>query len=118
MKKKRTGNRTPGVQENGRGEAAGNGEGIQEIQLIPAESVRGPDDGAAPVRQRSPTLVRERAQKYFHENFIENDFGHVCNICDRLWFMKDVRRVSEKMVNMLAVEFPYENVKDFMVCAN
>ena len=59
-----------------------------------------------------------RRNMYFHENFIENDFGHVCNICDQLWFMKDVRRVSEKMVNMLAVEFPYENVKDFKVCAN
>ena len=120
-KRKRTRSTGSGAsrgQENCEEKTGGDGEGILENQSIVAESVREPVGGAAPVRLRSPTLVRERAEKYYHEKFIANEFGHVCNVCDRLWFMKDLRRVSEGMVNMLAIEFPGENVKNFMVCTN
>ncbi|GFR22603.1 helitron_like_N domain-containing protein [Trichonephila clavata] len=31
------------------------------------------------------------AHREFQKDFLENDFGHVCDICDRLWFKKDLK---------------------------
>ena len=91
------------------------GDGPRLAQEVPTDPVQGTSEiSAVPTRRDSPSLVWERAEEYFHENFIENDFGHVCDICDRSWFMKDVGRVSEKMVDLLAAEFPDENTKDFI----
>jgi hypothetical protein len=32
-----------------------------------------------------------RSNRYFDEAFLMNDFGHACNVCDRLWFRKDLK---------------------------
>lgn len=31
------------------------------------------------------------AHRQFEKDFIENEFGHACDICDRLWFRKDLK---------------------------
>jgi hypothetical protein len=37
-----------------------------------------------------------QASEYFQKNFIGNSFGYVCKICDRLWYMNDLKQVKEK----------------------
>jgi hypothetical protein len=32
-----------------------------------------------------------RNNRYFDEAFLTNDFGHACDVCDRLWLRKDLR---------------------------
>jgi hypothetical protein len=32
-----------------------------------------------------------RSNHYFDEAFLTNDFGHASNVCDRLWFRKDLK---------------------------
>jgi hypothetical protein len=32
-----------------------------------------------------------RSNPYFEEAFLTNDFGHVCDVCDQLWFRKDLK---------------------------
>jgi hypothetical protein len=46
------------------------------------------------------------ANEYFQKNFIGNPFGHACDICDRLWYMNDLKQVKEKRISILAPEFP------------
>ncbi|CAF4915856.1 unnamed protein product [Pieris macdunnoughi] len=31
------------------------------------------------------------AHRQFENDFVENEFGHACDICDRLWFRKDLK---------------------------
>jgi hypothetical protein len=35
-----------------------------------------------------------QANEYFLKNFIGNPFGYACNICDRLWYMNDLKKVK------------------------
>lgn len=35
------------------------------------------------------------ARVKFHKQFSENKFGHICQICERLWFEKDLKLVEE-----------------------
>ena len=34
------------------------------------------------------------AHEYFNDNFKNNEFGHACSICDRLWFKKYLMKPS------------------------
>lgn len=36
------------------------------------------------------------AHREIQKDFLENDFGHVCHICDNLWFKKDLKIVVNK----------------------
>jgi ribosomal protein S21 len=36
-----------------------------------------------------------KANKYFQKNFVGNPFGYACDICDRLWYMNDLKQVKE-----------------------
>jgi hypothetical protein len=31
------------------------------------------------------------SNRYFDKAFLTNDFGHACDVCDRLWFRKDLK---------------------------
>lgn len=44
-----------------------------------------------PVQTYSFFQQNSSAHREFHKDFIENDFGHACDICDRLWFQKDLK---------------------------
>ncbi|OXU16247.1 hypothetical protein TSAR_006176 [Trichomalopsis sarcophagae] len=44
------------------------------------------------------------AHKYFNENFISNEFGHACSICDRLWLERDLKKplpIHENIINKI-----------------
>jgi hypothetical protein len=43
----------------------------------------------------------DQANEYFQKNFIGNPFGYVCDICDKLWYMNDLKQVKEKMFKFL-----------------
>lgn len=43
------------------------------------------------VRTFSSFQQNSSAHRKFQKDFLDNDFGHVCDICDRLWFKKDLK---------------------------
>jgi hypothetical protein len=48
---------------------------------------------------------------------INNRFGYSCNVCDRLWFEKDLKQVTNNHLDILAREFVDEDVSQFKVGA-
>ena len=38
------------------------------------------------------------ATKHIHKTFFNNEFGHACDVCDRLWFQMDVKIVAVKVM--------------------
>lgn len=53
--------------------------------------------------------LHQSAHKLFQKMFVENDFGHVCNVCDRLWFLNDLKTGRLEDENLL---------KQITVCRN
>lgn len=33
--------------------------------------------------------------------FVKNPFGHVCNVCDRLWFLNDLKAGQREVETLL-----------------
>jgi hypothetical protein len=58
----------------------------------------------------------DNATEYFHKHFNENIFEYACNVCDRLWFEKDLKQVTDRHLDILSKEFVNENVSQFKVC--
>jgi hypothetical protein len=50
---------------------------------------------------------------YFQKNFIGTPFGYACDVCNRLWYMNDLKHVKEKHISTLAAEFPHIDVAQF-----
>jgi hypothetical protein len=42
--------------------------------------------------------------------FTDNPFGLACDVCDRLWFAKDLKKVKVRHVRLLETTFPGEEV--------
>jgi hypothetical protein len=57
-----------------------------------------------------------RSNCYFDETFLTNDFGHACNVCDRLWFRKDLKSPTTNHVAILHTKFDDPNLAEFSVC--
>jgi hypothetical protein len=38
-----------------------------------------------------------RSNRYFDEAFLTNNFGHACDVCDRLWLEKTYNRLRQSM---------------------
>ena len=57
-----------------------------------------------------------KANAEFKKQFLDNKFGYVCSVCDRLWFKKDLRSVPRASIGLLAIEFPGEDVSKFIAC--
>jgi hypothetical protein len=51
---------------------------------------------------RSTSIGLIKANEYFQKNFTGNPFGYVCDICDRLCYMSDLKQ--EKHISVLAPE--------------
>ncbi|GFT35968.1 uncharacterized protein TNCV_4342781 [Trichonephila clavipes] len=49
--------------------------------------------------------------------FISNLFGHKCDVCDCLWFLRSLKPTKEKLLPLLNNTFPEELVADFKLCA-
>lgn len=45
--------------------------------------------------------LHQSAHKLFKKMFVNNSFGHVCNVCDRLWFLKDLKSGTPDEENLL-----------------
>jgi hypothetical protein len=57
-----------------------------------------------------------RSNRYFDEAFLTNDFGHACDVCDPLWFRKDLNSPTTNHVAVLRTEFDDPNLAEFSVC--
>jgi hypothetical protein len=60
----------------------------------------------------SPAVTKEYKLK-----FIDNKFGFICNVCDRLWFRDHVKPVPSAVVEALVAEFLGRDVTAVKVCA-
>jgi hypothetical protein len=54
----------------------------------------------------------------FQKAFIGNEFGHACDVCDRLWFFRDLKAASPQIANFLRELFPGEATEGFRLCRN
>ena len=58
------------------------------------------------------------ADNYFKKTFLYNDFGHKCDICNRLCFKNDLKPTNRSITGVLREEFPSEEVSGFKLCNN
>jgi hypothetical protein len=52
----------------------------------------------------------KRADDAFHKLFVNSTFGHVCDVCDRIWFKLDLSLITVSQVAVLEEEFANEAV--------
>jgi hypothetical protein len=50
--------------------------------------------------------------------FLHNEFGHKCDVCDRLWFLRDLKTVNPSMAMFLRDHFENEDTTVFKLCGN
>jgi hypothetical protein len=48
--------------------------------------------------------------------FTDNPFGLACDICDRLWFAKDLKKAKVRHMRLLETTLPGEEVAAFQLC--
>jgi hypothetical protein len=48
--------------------------------------------------------------------FTDNPFGLQCDVCDRSWFVKDLKKVKVRHMRLLETTFPGEEVAAFQLC--
>jgi hypothetical protein len=51
-----------------------------------------------------------RSNAHFKAVFTDNQFGHDCSVCDRLWHRKDLTRVIPKQMQIIAQWYNANNV--------
>ncbi|GFY01161.1 uncharacterized protein TNCV_5076281 [Trichonephila clavipes] len=56
------------------------------------------------------------ASARFPTSFVNNPFGHMCDVCDRLWILRSLKPTKEKLLPLLSNIFP-EELTDFKLCA-
>jgi len=61
-------------------------------------------------------MRRSHSYRYFDEAFLKNDFGHACDVCDRLWFRKYLKSPTIAHLAVLRTEFVDPNLAEFSVC--
>lgn len=52
----------------------------------------------------------------FDKKNVDNPFGFVCGICDRLWFKDELKKITPENQQFLTTKFPEANFNDVMVC--
>ncbi|XP_011302899.1 uncharacterized protein [Fopius arisanus] len=52
----------------------------------------------------------------FNRKFVQNPFGLVCNICDRLWFKNDLTRLPNHFKRLVSVDFPEADLDNMIIC--
>lgn len=58
----------------------------------------------------------DKADREFHKRFTENEFGIPCSVCDRLWFINDLKSITEAAGRVLIEGNHFESVNEFKVC--
>ncbi|GFV76731.1 ATP-dependent DNA helicase [Trichonephila clavipes] len=56
------------------------------------------------------------AHDEFQKKFVRNSFGHVCSVCERLWFKDDLRSASLQHYTILKTIVPHLEIKDVFLC--
>jgi hypothetical protein len=56
------------------------------------------------------------ANNYFKKTFLDNDFGHKYDICDRIWFKYNLKPSNRSITGVPREEFPAEDVISFKLC--
>jgi hypothetical protein len=61
----------------------------------------------------------KRADDTFHKIFVNNTFGHVCDVCDRIWSKLDLSLITISQVAVLEEEFANERdrLPTFKLCS-
>lgn len=57
-----------------------------------------------------------KAHADFKNKFLNNNFGAICSVCDRLWYESDVRNPPPCSTGILTAEFPQINLETALVC--
>ena len=54
-------------------------------------------------------MLNKKAHQQFKIKFYNNTFGHMCSVCERLWFKKDLKvpkaEISEILRTILVILF-------------
>ncbi|KAH7979001.1 hypothetical protein HPB49_007733 [Dermacentor silvarum] len=64
----------------------------------------------------APRILHTAATNYFQKHFVQNPFGAVCSVCDRLWFAKDLSKAPQHSHGILPEHFPNRDISAFRVC--
>ncbi|GBP38357.1 hypothetical protein EVAR_36309_1 [Eumeta japonica] len=56
------------------------------------------------------------ASARFNTTFVNNPFGHKCDVCNRLWVLRSLKPTKEKHLQWLNNTFPGEPMADFQLC--
>jgi hypothetical protein len=70
------------------------------------------------IRDSDYAVLWQNASKHFDKTFYGNEFGHICDVCDRLWFKKDLKCMNTKFNSVLVSEFPERDIDNFQLCNN
>ena len=82
--------------------------------------IRGREQRASQDQNTSYTTFQsnELAHKKFDEQFKHNTFGHACSICDRLWFLQDLKSPLPVHKQTLRTIFPDFSEHNTRLCGN
>jgi len=61
----------------------------------------------------------QKAHREFENKFTNNPYGHACSVCDRLWFLNDLRLASilhENILNSIIPNIPRKNIELCNTC--
>lgn len=59
----------------------------------------------------------DRADREFKKRFLDNEFGHACNVCARLWFVRDLKPITSAEAAVLSATNFFGSVVGFSACA-
>jgi hypothetical protein len=82
-----------------------------ELQQPPSVS----DHSTCLVRPENYRILWEHATGHFRCMFTENEYRHKCYVCDRLWFLRDLKVA---IAAYLVEYFPGENTAQLKLCNN
>ncbi|XP_047035800.1 uncharacterized protein LOC124641680 isoform X2 [Helicoverpa zea] len=90
-----------------------------------AERVRSAAQPSTPSNQAAVTWSTKWSSSIhrFKSTFLDNDFGHTCSVCDRLWFRNDLKAITAAQMQIISDWCVKENrqvhAQEFtLVCAN
>ncbi|XP_062713898.1 uncharacterized protein LOC115261586 [Aedes albopictus] len=81
-----------------------------------ASSTAGWDAGEGPSTRDLMQPDFDRANREFNKRFMENAFGAVCDVCDRLWFESDLKPLTQLAATVLINGGAFASVDGFSAC--
>ncbi|XP_044577717.1 uncharacterized protein LOC123260595 [Cotesia glomerata] len=58
----------------------------------------------------------KKAHDEFKNKIINNSFGHICSVCDRLWFKRDLKSASNQHQQILNTILPLTSIEKIALC--